>query len=606
MGGEGIAATLYNTDNTIDMIKKCLILLLTTVVLGGGVAAAQVEDDLTWSVAPLPAVDVAGLPADRASNPKLDSALAALAEAGNRAATAETFGLRYEGGRVQVKVIAGPDGADAARAAIAQTGGEVTDVFGDALQAWLPPAQLTALAAQPAVAAVRAPDLAVPAANSLLADDRALAATTEGVTKANANVWHAAGWRGQGVTIAVIDAGFVGYPDLLGSDLPQNVVVKNFVDGQNDSQVDTSTAHGTACAEIVHDMAPLATLYLLKISTDLDLSQAVNYAIGQGVDVISTSLTFVNVTPGDGTGRFATLAQQARDAGILWVTAAGNYRETHWSGAFVDSDGDALHEFAPGVEVNVFGPGNNTGFLIPAGVSLNPSIRWDDWTAVNQDYRLLLLRYNGTNFEIVASSNNAQTGLSGQRPTERISYVTGGQPSIYGVAIQRAGSTRDVHLHLITPNRELDRRTPTMSLGNLADVAAVMTTAAVDVDVPFVREQYSSEGPTNGPGGTPGGGQLKPNMAAFANVSTASYGPRIFNGTSAATPHVAGAAAQALSAYPDALPGEVQDFLQSRALDQGPVGADPQFGFGRLYLAAPPDIWDYPYHLFIPSVVQSP
>ena len=69
---------------------------------------------------------------------------------------------------------------------------------------------------------------------------------------------------------------------------------------------------------------------------------------------------------------------------------------------------------------------------------------------------------------------------------------------------------------------------------------------------------------------------------------------------------VAGAAAQALSAYPDALPGELQDFLQSRAIDQGPVGADPQFGFGRLYLADPPDIWDYPYHLFVPAVVQNP
>jgi len=582
------------------MIKKLLILLLTTVALSGGMAVAQDEDPAGWSLAPRPAVDVAGLPADRAANPKLDSVLAVLADAGDRAAAAETFGLRFEDGRVQVKVIAGPDGPDAARAAIAQAGGEVTDVFGDALQAWLPPAQLTEVAAQPAVAAVRAPDVAV------MADDASLAATTEGVAAANADAWHAAGWRGQGVTIAVIDAGFVGYANLVGSDLPPNVVAKNFVDGQNDSQVDTGTAHGTACAEIVHDMAPLATLYLLKISTDLDLSQAVNYAIGQGVDVISTSLTFVNVTPGDGTGRFATIAQQARDAGILWVTAAGNYRETHWSGAFNDSDGDALHEFAPGVEVNVFGPGNNTGFLIPAGVSLSPSIRWDDWTAVNQNYRLLLLRYNGANFEIVASSDNPQTGLAGQRPTERISYVTGGQPSIYGVAIQRVGSTRNVHLHLITPNRELDRRTPAMSLGNLADVAAVMTTAAVDVDVPFVREQYSSEGPTNGPGGAPGGGQLKPNIAAFANVSTASYGTRIFNGTSAATPHVAGAAAQVLSAYPDALPGELQDFLQSRAIDQGPVGADPQFGYGRLYLADPPDIGDYPYHLFVPAVVQSP
>ena len=309
---------------------------------------------------------------------------------------------------------------------------------------------------------------------------------------ANADTWHTAGWRGQGVRVAVIDGGFQGYPARLGSDLPAQITVKNFVDGQPDSEVNATTAHGTACAEIVHDMAPQAELFLLKISTNVDLSEAVDYAISQGVDVISTSLTFTNASPGDGTGQFATMAQEARNAGILWVTAAGNYRETHWSGGFVDSDGDGLHEYAPDVEVNVFGPGNGNAYLIPAGVALTPSIRWNDWTEVDQDLRLLLFRYNGSIFEIVGSSNSPQTGLPSQRPTERISYVTGGAAAIYGVAIQRISGSRALHLHLLTPNRELDRRVPAMSLGGLADVAAVMTTAAVDVDVPFVREEYSS------------------------------------------------------------------------------------------------------------------
>src|SRR5690606_22856272 len=249
---------------------------------------------------------------------------------------------------------------------------------------------------------------------------------------------------------------------------------------------------------------------------------------------------------------------------------------------------------------------NNTAFLIPAGTVLSPSIRWSDWTAVDQDYRLLLVRHTGSAFEIVAGGNNPQTGNPGQRPTERLSYVTSGPAAVYGVAVERITGNRATQPHLLVPNRELDRRVPAISLGNLADVPAVLTVAAVNSGAPFNREEYSSEGPTNGPGGTATGGFLKPGIAAFANVSTASYGIRGFNGTSAATPHGAGAAALVLQAYPTALPGELQDYLQSAAVNQGLPGPDPQFGYGRLNLNAPPGPWDYPFHSFAPAVVSAP
>ena len=587
------------------MIKTLLALsILMLLAMARGASSAAWSEDISradWPTIALPAAlsleaPEAALPA----HPQLDGALADLAAARDRSTTASAAGLRYEDGRVQAHLVFQSGGEAAARAAVVEAGGAVTGVYGDTLQVWLPPAQLPQLADLPSIDAIRAPDLIVPA------EAEALAALSEGVAAANAAAWHTAGWRGQGVRVAVIDGGFQGYTARLGSELPAQVTAKNFVDGQPDSEVDATSPHGTACAEIVHDMAPQAELFLLKISTNIDLSQAVDYAISQGVDVISTSLTFTNATPGDGTGQFAAMAQKARNAGILWVTAAGNFRETHWSGGFADGDGDGLHEFGPDIEVNVFGPGSGTAFLIPPGVALTPSIRWNDWTEVDQDLRLLLLRYNGSTFEIVGSSNNPQTGLPGQRPTERISHVTGGSPAVYGVAIQRNTGSQGLHLNLLTPNRELDRRVPAMSLGSLADVAAVMTTAAVDVDVPFVREEYSSEGPTNGPGGAASGGARKPDIAAFANVSTASYGARAFNGTSAATPHVAGAAAQLLSAFPTAAPGELQDYLQTNAVDAGTTGPDAQYGHGRLLLGAPPGPWDYDKHLFIPSVIVQP
>ena len=570
-------------------MKKYLPLLLLAVALlaampGRAAGPTGSEADSTaWPVVAAPGVlDITqGRDADRPPHPRLDDALAELAAqpAGERAADAPTTdGLTMQDGRVQARLVVAADGQDAARAAVVAAGGEVTGALDGALQVWLPPATLTAVADSSGVAYLGAPDYA-----QLAAAD----AVSEGVARAEATAWHVAGLRGQGVRIAIIDGGFQGYTAKLGSELPANVVVKNFVDGQPDAEVDATTPHGTACAEIVYDMAPSAQLYLIKIATDVDLDQAVSYAIAQNVDVISTSLTFLNITPGDGTGRFAAMADRAQAAGILWTTAAGNYRETHWSGTSTDGDNDNLHEYAPGVEVNVFGPGNGSAYQIPAGVVLSPALRWDDWTEVRQDFRLLLLRYNGATFDIVASANNPQTGLPGQRPTERLNYITTGGAAIYGVAIQRISGARPVFLNLLTPNRELDRRVPAMSLGDLADVPGVLTVGAVTINMPFPAADYSSEGPTTGPGGTADGGQRKPDIAAFAGVSTASYGTRAFSGTSAATPHVAGAAALISNRHPTFGPDAIRFHLEEMAVDQGPACADTRYGFGRLLLQLP-------------------
>lgn len=588
------------------MIKKYIAVTLLVTLLAGltiSSRAAAFPEGEVWAEVSIPAgldlVASTGVDGRAATNPKLDEALVELA-ATKAGQTADIPEITLNAGRAQVQIVARPEDESAVRLLVNQGGGEVTGGFDGLLQAWLPPGALSALAAEPVVQYIQPPNRVV------LEEADAGDALTEGVAAGGAAAWHTAGWRGQGVRVAIIDGGFQGYPARLDSDLPATVTVRNFVDGQTNAQVDGSTRHGTACAEIVHDMAPNAQLYLLKISTDVDLGEAVDYAISQGVDVISTSLTFINVTPGDGTGRFAAMAQKARAADILWTTAAGNYRQTHWSGVFADGDGDGFHEYAPGVEVNVFGPGNGAAYQIPAGTALTPSIRWNDWTAVNQDLRLVLLRHNGTAFDIVATGNNAQTGLPGQRPTERISYLTSGPAAVYGVAIQRVSGNRSLYLHLLTPNRALDRQVPAMSLGNLADVVTVLTVAAVDARTPFVREAYSSEGPTNGPGGAPTGGFIKPNLAAFANVSTASYGTRVFNGTSAATPHVAGAAALVLNTYPTALPSQIQDYLQATAVDQGLPGLDAQYGYGRLRLGAPLKPGNFAYHSFTPFAVVKP
>jgi subtilisin family serine protease len=514
--------------------------------------------------------------------------------------------LRFMDGRVQVRVLSTADQLAKAEMAVKAAGGVVTTVsdLGPELQAWIPVAELENVAAEAAVTYISQPAYVVPL------DDDDTSATSEGVAALNANEWHAKGKRGAGVKIALIDGGFLGYSDLLGSNLPANVTVKNFVDGQSDNDVGSGPSrHGTACSEIVYDVAPDAQFYLIKIATNIDLQQAVNYAIGQGVDVISTSVGWYNLTPGDGTGQFADLANLARNNGIIWLTAAGNDREAHWGGQFYDPDGDGFHNFDGVQEINYFGPGNSTdAYLIPSGVLLRAYVRWDDWAAANQDYDLLVVAWSNNGWQIVGSSTRPQSGGFGQRPTEDVVGVTQGSARPYGFVIERINSNRSVNFELFAPDvARLDEIVQARSLPNLADAGAVVTVGAVNALSPYSFESYSAQGPTNGPGGTSFGGFTKPNLTAYSGVSTEAYGFRAFAGTSASAPHAAGAAALIKGAYPSYSPQQVQDVLQQRAIDMGAPGMDTQFGYGRAFLGDPPSsLVGLNNHAFLPVAIGNP
>jgi subtilisin family serine protease len=545
------------------------------------------------------------------SHPKLDSTLAELAAAANVSAAevkslAESRLLRLSGGQVHVQIVTHPAGLDQALQAVREAGGEVAGVGqGDTLiQGWLAPGALEAVAGSPDVYFIRRPirafELERPAVGN---------STTQGLAAINGPAWHAAGHKGRGVKIAVVDGGFSGYPGLLGRDLPAQVTVKNFVDRENDGQANGTTEHGAACAEVIHDLAPEAKMYLVKIATDLDLEEAVDWLIDQRVDIISTSLGFYNATPGDGTGYLADLGRRARQAGILWITAAGNDGESHWGGTYYNADADPYHEFPGGNDVNCFSLDGATCASLFLG-EVNILVRWSDWANVNQNFDVHLVRQSGSQWVTVASSRDPQNGGPGQTPTEWVAagLVFGFAP--YGLRIERVSGTRPVNFEVFTPGIGLFGYRPmkmirARSVANLADAPDLVTVGALDVGS-FRQESYSSEGPTNGPGGSATGGFRKPDIAAFANVATESYGGSIFNGTSAATPHVAGAAALALGAHPQYTPNQIESFLEARAIDMGGAGPDSQTGYGRLHLGAPPGAsQEFDYRTYFPDIRSS-
>ena len=98
-------------------------------------------------------------------------------------------------------------------------------------------------------------------------------------------------------------------------------------------------------------------------------------------------------------------------------------------------------------------------------------------------------------------------------------------------------------------------------------------------------ESFSSRGPTIG-------GVIKPDLTGPDRVSTKTYGAAGstctaaggFPGTSAAAPHVAGAAALVKGAYPSFTADQVESYLEAQAQDLGTTGKDNIYGFGLLHL----------------------
>lgn len=522
---------------------------------------------------------------------RIDSQLAALTASARRSGWSPAdlpiaSALRIQGDAVHVQIAIDPADQRLVIEVVEAMGGAITGHSLDEqwLQGWVPIGRLVDVAEHPAIHYVRHP------AQLTALETWSEVVSSEALSAFNVADWHQSGRTGQGVRIAVIDGGFKGYRALLGSELPTTVTTINFVDGEPLHAVEGKTSHGTAIAELIYDIAPDAELYLARISTNIDLKEAVYWLIRHEVDIVSTSVGWYNLTPGDGSGEFADLVDLAREAGILWVTAAGNDRENHWGGPFQDDDDDNILNFASTQEINYFGPAPGESYMIPAGYPISVYLRWSDWENVDQDYDLYLMRWNGEKWKVVESSRNQQNGQLGQTPTETIRFVTHGAPAPYGVLVERYRGQKE-----ITPNLEIfvpkfykpSQIVHARSLTNLADSPLALTVAAVDTVGPYLFESYSSEGPTNGPGGVAEGGFAKPEIAAYTNVTTVSS-PDKFNGTSAAAPHVAGAAALIKNAYPHWTPAQIQDYLLAHAVPIGDSKNNARTGHGRLNLGPAP------------------
>src|SRR5687768_17587386 len=66
--------------------------------------------------------------------------------------------------------------------------------------------------------------------------------------------WHADGYQGQGIKVAVLDSGFRGYRDHLGRGLPRTVLARSFrLDADLEAR---DSSHGVLCGEVIRALAP--------------------------------------------------------------------------------------------------------------------------------------------------------------------------------------------------------------------------------------------------------------------------------------------------------------------------------------------------------------
>ena len=397
--------------------------------------------------------------------------------------------------------------------------------------------------------------------------------TSEGVSLIGADKWQDDGCTGEGVKIAIIDGGFKNYSFLLGKELPDSVTT-NFYGSEDDIY---GIVHGTACAEIIYDMAPDAQFFLTQPRTVIELWNVVNWCIGQGVQIISYSMGYnIPAGPLDGTGPINDIVNQAVNHGITWVSAAGNEAQAHWGGEFYDPDGDGFLNFS--------GTDKTNDFSTYGGQKVSIGMIWDDcWGSSDNDYDLYVYDLADPS-NPVAYSANIQDG--DDDPSESISFTPQSGVS-YGFAIRKeSGAPKNIHVTLDAQN-PLQYQVPATSICIPADNPNVITVGAVAWNSPSTIEDFSSQGPTTD-------GRIKPDLVAPDRVSTSglTYGVYQttggFAGTSASCPHVAGACALVKQAYPAWSSSQIKDFLESEATDQGTPGKDNIYGSGLVYLSDPP------------------
>lgn len=537
---------------------------------------AEMRAALTQLPAPVfPAGDLAAKSALAARSVKLDPALLQLSDEvstkgpGDLASKAAAVGVPARQQRVMVTLYAN-DQASVAQLerSVRSLGGQVQADFRNAVFALVPVPAIERLGALDPLYFAAPQAMLRPAQLSAAA-----AGIRDGISASRIEHLQKAGITGKGVKIGVLDFGFQGLSKLVASgSLPKPKATRSF----DDKPLENGEIHGTACVEVIHDMAPDAELYLASIGSagTGDLKAAGDWLHAQGADIISFS-GGTQLSPHDGTGIDDQIVDDLVAKGVVWISAAGNEADAHWSGTVRDT-GKPYVEFEDG----------RNGFLVKAlpNGQLSVVVTWDDWGSnplvptSSEDIDAYLFRFDGGTADFrtpVASSRREQRGRS--YPAEAI-RLSAKPDEVFVLVLRAVHLTRPVKLHVATDPGEMEPTNPSGSVGSPATARTGIAVGAVDV-VRGSLEVFSGQGPTDD-------GRVKPDVSAPDRIVTFSYRGQNpegrFSGTSAACPHVSGFAALLRQMYPRATTEELRRLIVQNVRAMGPGAPNNQFGYGHI------------------------
>ncbi len=474
-------------------------------------------------------------------------------------------------------------------AVIEAAGGTVVSRFPKfrTLRALLPIGQIETVAALGDVRSIRRP---------AMAETRTGSVTSEGDLAHNAATARSTlGADGTGVKIGVLSDSCDYYTT---SQASGDLGTLTILPGQSGIG-SGNTGEGTAMLEIVHDLAPGASLYFATaFISEPQFAQNILDLRSAGCDIIVDDVGYFD-EPVFHDGIVAQAVDTVTADGALYFSSAANSGNLTdgtsgtWEGDFVDGGPAGTPVNGKGGRLHSFGGGSNYNVSVAGGSDYRVDLFWaDPWGASTNDYDVYVLNSGGTT--VLGSSTTTQNGS--QDPYESIDILSAGNR----IAIVKAsGGAR--FLHLETGRGVLAIQTMGNTHGHSAasNAFSVAAVSAAGRSSAFTGgganpvESFSSDGLRRVffyPDGTPvtpgnfssSGGLVrqKPDISAADGVLTAVPGFSRFFGTSAAAPH-AGAIAALLKSYAPALtPAQIRTALTSTALDIMAAGPDRDSGAG--------------------------
>ncbi len=368
--------------------------------------------------------------------------------------------------------------------------------------------------------------------------------------------WHQAGFRGKGLTIAVLDSGFQSYRQHLGKSLPERVTARSFrFDGNLES---SESQHGILCGEVVHTLAPDAALLFANWEPDRPETflAAVAWARAEGAKVISCSVIMPTWSDGEGNGvvhrELTRLLGSGTGVGdLLCFASAGNMAQRHWSGTFQDN-GRGYHEWKPGETENVVKPWGRERVSVEVCGRVGSS-----YEAIVEDVT--------TGHMVVRSELCADRCCCA-------AYFLPQEGRAYRLRLRRLSGPAGP-FHLVVLGGGLAYASRRGSIAFPADGPEVIAVGAVDGN--GKRVAYSSCGPNSE--------VPKPDFVAEVPFPS-TWRERPFTGTSAAAPQAAALAALLWCRHPEWTARQVRDTLKKAVRRLGAAEHDCDTGFGCIRL----------------------